>query len=87
MTNYQESNLKTRICNGYIWLQNNQNDKNYPKALELYEELVDKARELGIKEKDCWPVSTMSDNEILEIFKPLTTSSKNDSLELSLNEG
>lgn len=67
MTSSQASDLKTRICNGYIWLRDNPNNKNYPEALALYESLVDEAKKLGIKERDCWPATI---NDAKEIFFP-----------------
>ena len=59
--------LKTRICNGYIWMNANQDHPEYPDALKLYESLVDEAKTLGINEKDCWPAT---EQDIEDIFVP-----------------
>lgn len=59
--------LKSRICNGYMWLRDNPTAPDFSQSLALYESLVDEARKLGIEEKDCWPVPV---EEAMEIFAP-----------------
>ena len=65
------SKLMNRIRLGRIWLQENHEHNYYEKHLKLYEDLVDEADVLGIRERDCWEhkpttVGELSDKEIIK---------------------
>lgn len=60
------NSLAKRIRDGKTWLEANYDHPKYSDALKLYEQLVDKLRELGGHEKDCWVIPT--NKEIDEIF-------------------
>lgn len=80
--NSSEARIKNRILNGAVWLITNSygwcmqfgknyDPQSYERHLRLYEQLVDQARSLGIKEDECLQtesglkVSEMSDDLIL----------------------